>query len=149
MNRIFSLAAAAITAVLLFFLISCTISPFWSVQRRIYIDARPDAVMPYVLTADRWKKWNIWAEKAGVIDAAVKEQKSGEIQYKVTLKNKETRECLVMVTASDFGSYVFVKIDGATAGSPLKRYLISARTNRLGTELEKGLIKLKKEAERK
>jgi hypothetical protein len=148
MNRIISLAAAVATGLLLFFLISCTLSPSWSVQRRIYINAKPEAVMPYVSTAAKWKKWNIWAKKAGVTDAAIEEQKSGEVQYRVTLKNKETMQCLVMVTASDLGTCVFVKVDGATAGSPLKRYLISARANRLGDELEAGLIKLKKIAEK-
>ena len=150
MRKIIYPIAGTIITFLIMFLISMTLSSNWSVQRRIYIKARPDAIAPYVQNLERWKKWSHWAEQRGINGIALTCRQPDKTTCLVSMEgNREIEECLVMLVPADLGAYVVLKVSGKIYENPMKRYLMQFHNDALGAEMEESLALLKKKVEKK
>ncbi|MGD0566692.1 MAG: hypothetical protein ABSA34_05085 [Candidatus Goldiibacteriota bacterium] len=150
MNRISALMAATFTVLAALFVFSMTISPEWSVQRRIFINARPAGVMPYVSDPTSWKKWNKWSLKQGISKVTVVSAAGNTIKY--SLINKQTgtvEKGTVMVIGSDLGVFVVEKVEGKSNADPLTRYMLLLHEKLFSEDMENGLFTLKHEVEGK
>jgi predicted PurR-regulated permease PerM len=150
MNRITALLTAAFTVFAALFIFSMSISPNWTVQRRIFINERPARITPYLSDVSSWKKWNTWSEKQGI--SKIKIMKAGANTVKYSLTNTMTGNVengTAMVINSDLGSYVVEKIEGKSNADPLTRYLLLMHEKLFGEDIENGLMTLKNEVERK
>jgi|GEM_PF-3176545 hypothetical protein len=148
MNRITALLTAAFTVFAALFIFSMSISPNWSVQRRIFINERPARIAPYLSEASTWKKWNTWSEKQGI--SKIKIVKAGDNTVKYSLTNTMTgyvENGTAMVISADLGSYVVEKIEGKSNADPLTRYMLLLHEKLFGEDMETGLLTLKHEVE--
>ena len=150
MRRIVYPVAGTIITFLIFLIISMTLSPDWTVQRRVYISAKPETIAPYVQNLEKWKKWNHWAEQRGINSIALTCKLPEKTTCVVAMEgNREIEECLVMLVPADFGAYVVLKVSGKIYENPLKRYFISFHNDAIGTEMEESLKMLKDNIEKK
>jgi hypothetical protein len=142
--------AGTVITFLIFFIISMSLSPDWSVQRRIYINAKPAFVAPYVHDLEKWKTWNQWASRRGINGIALTCKLPEKTNCVVAMEgNREIEECLVMLVPADLGVYVVIKVSGKMHENPLKRYVVSFHNDALGADLENSLKELKKKVEKK
>ncbi len=150
MNRLISATIAVVTVLLAVFTFSLSLSPDWSVQRRVFINAKPHMVEKYVNNTAAWKNWNLWADKTGVSE--VKMARTGDGTYEYLITSKETgltQKSTVIVTGAEFGAYVIERVEGTSKSSPLTRYLLLLHNNVFGEELASDLTGLKRAVERK
>jgi hypothetical protein len=149
MNKMISGVIAVLTVMLAVFTVSLSISPKWSVQRRIYVNARPERVMEYVDTTAAFKKWNEWVKKSGFDTVTKETAKENMANYIVYSKETGLKErSTVMILGADYGSYVIMKVEGTSKSSPLTRYLLLLHNRVFGDELSQDLTVLKKEIEK-
>ncbi len=141
-------AVATVTAGLLLFSLSLT--PNWTVQRRVYINARPAEIMPYVNNVKSWEKWNnAWEAQNGITQVKTTLKNEGEAVFSLKSEEKINAEhSLVKVVRAEYGSYVYLKVDGSSKSSPMTRFLIQFHNDNLGAQMAEGLKKLKNEVEK-
>lgn len=149
MRRIVYPVAGAIITFFIFFLISMTLSPDWSVQRRLYINAKPVVIAPYINNLATWKTWNEWAERRGVNSIALTCKLPEKTNCVVDLQdNHEIEECLVMLVPADFGAYVVLKVSGKMHENPFMRFIVGYHNDMIGADLENSLKELKNKVEK-
>jgi hypothetical protein len=150
MRKIVYPVAGTIITFLIFFIISMSLSPEWTVQRRLYINAKPGVIAPYVNNLEKWKTWNQWASKRGINSIALTCKLPEKTTCVVDLEvNHEIEECLVMLVPADFGAYVVLKVSGKMHENPLKRFIVDFHNDALAQDLENSLKELKHKVEKK
>jgi hypothetical protein len=149
MNKLIAVMSALATSFAALMLLSMSLSPNWSVQRRVYINAKPAEIMPYVNNAKSWVKWNEWAKARGVRETKMVSTNGNTAAYVLKSDGKvKTEKSLVTVVRAEYGSYVFLRVEGRTDASPLTRYLIVLHNDVLGKQLTGSLLDLKKDVEK-
>ena len=150
MNKITAAITSVVTVFGALYLFSMTLSPKWEVQRSVYINANPDSVVKYVNSVSGWKKWNNFAAKRGFDSVKAINGKENSFNYLATSeKTGTTEKSTIRLIRSNFGTYVYVKVEGKTETSPLTRYLMLMHSNIYSDELQKDLAGLKHSVEKR
>jgi hypothetical protein len=150
MRKIVYPIAAVIIMFFVLLLVAMTLSPNWSVQRRVYINVKPPDILPYVQNLEKWKTWNTWAARRGITSIALTCKLPQKTTCVVTMEgNRTIEECLVMLIPADYGAYVVLKVSGKMHENPFMRYIMEFHNDTMGEELEQNLVQLKKMLEKK
>lgn len=149
MNKLIAAMVTILTVFSGIVLFSMSLSPNWSVQRRVYVNAKPDVIMPYVNNVKSWVKWNDWTAARGVTGTKLLSKDTKSIVYELQQDGKvKAEKSTVTVVRAEYGAYVFLKVEGRTDASPLTRYLIMLHNDVLGKQLTSGLLELKDKVEK-
>jgi hypothetical protein len=120
-----------------------SISRDWSVQRRLFVDAKPDTLLNETLEIKNWEKWNTWAVNRGITEIKIIKRNKYDATFAVKTKRGDY-ECLVLLSGDELGAYVILKVKGSFGKNPFARYATLALDSRFGAELMSSLETLKK-----
>ena len=121
-----------------------TLSPDWSVQRRLFIDAKPDLLADRTLTVKNWEKWNTWAVSRSITDIQIIKRNKYDATFSVKTKAGDY-ECLVLLMGDELGAYDILKVKGSYGKKLFTRYAMFTHDQTFGRELTASLKTLNDE----